>query len=123
VKFPKRIKHRGKVLATIYGKSKSYALYRVAWTVAGKRVMKAFARHLFEAGGLKHEPADLGEMECYTAGELRALLERASKQPGPTKAGRLSSCSAAAANGGRTPTSPPPSHVGNDTNRRDHKWH
>ena len=32
VKFPKRIKHGGKVLATIYGKSKSYPLYRVAWT-------------------------------------------------------------------------------------------
>jgi hypothetical protein len=32
VKFPKRIKYRGKVLATIYGKSKSYPLYRVAWT-------------------------------------------------------------------------------------------
>ena len=40
---------------------------------------------LFEAGGLKHEPADLGEIECYTAEELRALLERASKQPRPTK--------------------------------------
>jgi hypothetical protein len=32
VKFPKRIKYRGEVLATIYGKSKSYPLYRVAWT-------------------------------------------------------------------------------------------
>lgn len=42
---------------------------------------------LFEAGGLKHEPADLGEIECYTAEELRALLERASKHPGPAKAG------------------------------------
>jgi integrase len=43
---------------------------------------------LFEAGGLKHEPADLGEIEFYTTEELRALLERASKQPGPTKAGK-----------------------------------
>jgi hypothetical protein len=43
---------------------------------------------LFEAGGLKHEPANLGEIECYTAEELLALLERASKQPGPAKDGR-----------------------------------
>ena len=44
VRFQKRIKHRGRVLATIYGKSKSYPAYRVAWTVAGKRLMKAFNR-------------------------------------------------------------------------------
>lgn len=42
---------------------------------------------LFESGGLKHEPADLGEIECYTAKELRKLLERASKQPAPVKDG------------------------------------
>ena len=42
---------------------------------------------LFESGGLKHEPADLGEIECYTAKELRKLLERASQAPGPVKAG------------------------------------
>ncbi len=42
---------------------------------------------LFESGGLKHEPADLGEIECFTADELRALLERASRQPGPAKQG------------------------------------
>ena len=42
---------------------------------------------LFEAGGLKHEPTDLGEIECYSAKELQALLERASKQPGPVKDG------------------------------------
>lgn len=41
VKFPKRIKHRGRVLATIYGKSKNYG-YRVAWSVAGQRRMQRF---------------------------------------------------------------------------------
>ena len=45
MKFPKHIKRRRKVLATIYGKSKSYPLYRVSWTVAGKRMMKAFPRY------------------------------------------------------------------------------
>ena len=44
VKFQKRIKHRGRVLATIY-KPKGYALYRVAWTAASKRIMKAFPHY------------------------------------------------------------------------------
>lgn len=44
MKFPKRVKHRGRVLAMIYGKSESYSLYRVAWSVNGKRRMKAFER-------------------------------------------------------------------------------
>ena len=34
VKYPKRIKYRGKVLATIYGKCKGRDSYRVAWQVA-----------------------------------------------------------------------------------------
>jgi len=45
VKFPKRIKHRGRTLATIYGKSKAYPAYRVAWNVNRKRMMKAFPRY------------------------------------------------------------------------------
>lgn len=43
---------------------------------------------LFEASGLKHEPADLGETECYTTKELRKLLVRASQAPGPAKDGQ-----------------------------------
>ncbi len=42
MRFPKRIRHRGQVLATIYGKSKSYPAYRLAWRVAGKRRMERF---------------------------------------------------------------------------------
>ncbi len=48
MKFPKHITHRGRVLATIYGKStgkNGYPLYRVGWTVAGKRQMNAFERY------------------------------------------------------------------------------
>ena len=44
MKFPNRVKHRGRALAVIYGKSKSYPLYRVSWSVNGKRRMKAFDR-------------------------------------------------------------------------------
>jgi integrase len=46
------------------------------------------AHRLFEAGGLKHEPADGGEIECYTANELRGLLERASKLLAAPKKGQ-----------------------------------
>jgi integrase len=52
LKFPKRIKHRGKELATIYGRSKSYPQYRVAWSVAGQRRMKAFAHYGGKDGAL-----------------------------------------------------------------------
>ena len=40
MRFPRRIRHRGQVLATIYGKSKSYPAYRLAWRVAGERRME-----------------------------------------------------------------------------------
>jgi hypothetical protein len=52
LKFPRRIKYRGKELGTIYGKSKSYRLYRVSWSVQGKRRMKAFDRYGSEEGAL-----------------------------------------------------------------------
>ncbi|HLH54664.1 MAG TPA: hypothetical protein VKY92_13705 [Verrucomicrobiae bacterium] len=38
MKWPKRLKNR----VTIYRKSESYPLYRVAWTVNGKRQMKVY---------------------------------------------------------------------------------
>jgi integrase len=44
VKYPKRIKFRGKTLATIY-KPNSYPRYRVAWRVAGKRHLASFASY------------------------------------------------------------------------------
>jgi hypothetical protein len=45
VRFPKRIEYRGRTFATIYAKSESYPLYRVAWTVSGRRLMKSFNRY------------------------------------------------------------------------------
>ena len=42
VKFPKRIKHRGRVLATICGKCKGRDSYRMAWQVAGRRLVASF---------------------------------------------------------------------------------
>ncbi len=42
MKFPKRIKHRGRVLATIYDKCKGRDSYRMAWQVAGQRHVAFF---------------------------------------------------------------------------------
>ena len=75
--FPKHIEHRGKVLATIYRKSKSYPLYRVSWTVAGKRMMKAFPlygeakRH---ADKLVKDLAKGSQATLLTAGQARDAL-------------------------------------------------
>ena len=46
VKYPKRIKFRGKTLATIYGRCKGRDSYRVAWQVAGQRRMASFPSYL-----------------------------------------------------------------------------
>lgn len=54
MKFPKPIKHRGRTLATIYGKTKAYPRYRAVWYVSGKRVMKAFERYGGEGGALAY---------------------------------------------------------------------
>ena len=42
VKFPKRLKYRGRVLATIYAKCNGRISYRVAWYVGGQRRMASF---------------------------------------------------------------------------------
>jgi integrase len=76
VKFPKRIKHRGRVLATIY-KPKSYPLYRVAWTIAGKRQMKAFERYgdaKRHADKLVKDLATGSQVAALTAGQARDAI-------------------------------------------------
>jgi integrase len=45
------------------------------------------SHRLAEASELKHENADVEVIECYTARELRAMLERATKQPEPPNKG------------------------------------
>ncbi|HEX3988103.1 MAG TPA: hypothetical protein VHZ30_01650 [Verrucomicrobiae bacterium] len=42
VRFPMRIQHCGQTLATLYGRSKAYPAYRLAWRVTGKRRMERF---------------------------------------------------------------------------------
>ena len=43
--WPKKLRHRNKVLARIYPKCKGRASYRLAWTVGGRRQMKSFATY------------------------------------------------------------------------------
>jgi integrase len=71
VKFPKRVKHRSKELATIYGKSKNYQFYRVTWLVAGKRQMKSFQRYGGEDGALAF--AEKLVPDLYQGSQVTAL--------------------------------------------------
>ncbi len=62
MKWPKRLKHRNKVLATIYCKSKSYPFFRVVYCVDGHRRMKSFANYSGEEGALKWAEEKVGEL-------------------------------------------------------------
>ena len=57
----------------------------MAWAV--EQDFLAPAHRLAEASQLKHENADVEVIECYIPRELRAMLERATKQPEPPKEG------------------------------------
>ncbi len=43
--WPKKLKHRNKVLARICPKCKGRSSYRLAWSIGGKRQMKSFATY------------------------------------------------------------------------------
>jgi len=82
VKYPKRIKYRGKVLATIYGKCKGRDSYRVAWQVAGQRRMASFpsySRAKRHADGLVKDLAKGSQVTALHPAQARdalAALER-----------------------------------------------
>jgi integrase len=77
MRFPKRIRHRGQVLATIYGKSASYPAYRLAWRVAGKRRMERFQTYSEvkrRADALVKELAQGSQVTALSAKEATAAL-------------------------------------------------
>jgi integrase len=82
VKFPKRIKHRGHVLATIYAKTKARRSYRVAWQVAGRRQMASFPSYSLakrHADGLVKDLAKGSQVTALNPAQARdalAALER-----------------------------------------------
>jgi integrase len=82
VKYPKRIKFRGRVLATIYGKCKGRDSYRVAWQVAGQRRMASFPSYSLakrHADGLVKDLAKGSQVTALQPAQARdalAALER-----------------------------------------------
>jgi integrase len=82
VKYPKRIRYRGKVLATIYGKCKGRDSYRVAWQVAGRRRMASFPSYSLakrHADGLVKDLAKGSQVTALQPAQARdalAALER-----------------------------------------------
>jgi integrase len=77
MRFPKRIRHRGQVLATIYGKSDSYPAYRLAWRVAGKRRMERFQTYSEvkrRADALVKELAQGSQVTALSGKEAAAAL-------------------------------------------------
>jgi integrase len=77
VKFPKRLKHRGRVLATIYGKSCNYPRYRLAYYVAGKRRLRTFNTYSeakAEADRLVKDLASGSQAAALSVAQARAAL-------------------------------------------------
>ena len=72
MRFPRRIKHRGQTLATLYGKSKAYPAYRLTWRVTGKRRMERFRTYSEakrRAGVLVKELAQGSQVTALTAAQ------------------------------------------------------
>jgi len=86
VKFPRRIKHHGRVLAKIYCKSKSYPFYRVAAYVAGKRRMSSFATYSEARSEADKLVKDLAKGSQAAA--LRDSLLHPERIPRPARSGR-----------------------------------
>src|SRR5688572_9635744 len=94
MRFPKRIKHRGRVFATIYNKSEAYPMCRVVYSIHGKRRMKAFDRFGGKDGANEYaegiakdlakgsQASALASSQATDALEAFELLERFRKSSG-----------------------------------------
>jgi len=82
VRFPKRIEHRGRTLATIYGKSKSYPFYRLSAYVAGKRRLTSYGTYSEAKSAADQLVRDLAQgsqaaaLSAAQARDALAALER-----------------------------------------------
>ena len=81
MKFPQVIRHR-KAEATIYGKSRHYQRYRLAYYVAGQRILRSFGTYSeakTDAERIVRDLADGSQAAALTGGQSRdalASLER-----------------------------------------------
>src|ERR1017187_8901195 len=79
-KWPKRVKHRNKVLARIYRPCAGRGSYRVAWTALGKRMMKSFPTYSGTGGALEYaeelvkDLAKGSQVSTLTPGQARDAL-------------------------------------------------
>ena len=76
MKFPKVIRHR-KAEVTIYGKKPKYPFYRIAYRVAGKRLLRNFSKYgeaLKEAEKKVRELAEGSQADALTANQSRDAL-------------------------------------------------
>ena len=77
VRFPKKIRRRGHVLATIYAKKKNYPFYRLAYRINGKRLMKHFRTYSEanrEGKKLVKDLAKGSQVAALTAAQARDAL-------------------------------------------------
>ena len=83
MKFPKRVRHKGQTV-TIYGKSKSYQGYRVAWHVAGQRKLERFRTYgeaKRRADSLAKELAKCSHATALSAKQAADALPAATRLP------------------------------------------
>jgi hypothetical protein len=79
-KWPKRVKHRKKVLAKIYRPCAGRGSYRVARSVAGKRMMKSFPTYSGKGEALEYaeelvkDLAEGSQVTALTPGQARDAL-------------------------------------------------
>jgi integrase len=77
VRFPKRIKYRGRTLATVYNRCKGQDAYRVAWYVAGQRRMASFPSYSLakkHADGLVRDLAKGSQVTALHPAQARDAL-------------------------------------------------
>jgi integrase len=65
----------------------SIAMFLNDWCAKPERMYVLSVHNLLECDAMKRQRVDTEEIEPYTADELKAMLDRASKQPAPVKDG------------------------------------
>ncbi len=98
-KWPKKVKHRNKVLARIYRPCSGRDSYRVTWYAAGKRQMKSFPTCSGHGGAREYAEALVKELAKQSqaimlsptqAGDALAAIERSTPSISPPADAQLS---------------------------------
>ncbi len=76
-KWPKKVKHRNKVLAKIYQPCSGRDSYRVAWHAAGRRLMKSFPTYSGPGGAREFAEAQVKELAKHSQAIMLTLPQAA----------------------------------------------